>query len=206
MNPNAYDSTAARRSRAAPGKMLPPLLADVLQRMEGGEPLHVACGLWKLADGEARLSVLTWIDLHTPALAAVQANGEARFVRLILEELPKFRTTAAYISGAICGRMYWPQVKGGKPHRVDVRPIINRFSESAGTTFRDILESDIAANGGDFQNARYTADTVLRIERRRVDGNGGYRVHVLERPLSALRDCSDYVDPDSNTVDFLDEE
>lgn len=202
----SHDSTAPRFSRMARGKTLPPLVAHVLERMEAGEPLHIACGLWEVADGEARLSVLTWIDLHAPGLARVQSNGKARFIRLVLEEIPRYRTTAAFISGAIGGRMWAPPVKAGRLHQANVRQIINRFADSARATFRNVLESDLAAHGGDFQNARYSADTVLRVERQRVNGNGGYHVHVYERLLSTLPGCADYVDAEANAADFFKEE
>ena len=40
----------------------------------------------------------------------------------------KFHTTAAYISGAICGSMWMPAATGGTLFQGDVRHQIDRFS------------------------------------------------------------------------------
>ncbi len=117
----------------------------------------------------------------------------------------KYTTTAAYVSGAICGAIWQPGFDNcGIPFRSDVRRQIERFSNPSGTTFRDVLLHMLMENGGDFQNPEFTSDTVLRIERRAHEPNGkGYRVHVFERKLSALRNCADLVRPDTFTVDYL---
>ncbi len=91
-----------------------------------------------------------------------------------------YKTTAAYLSGGICGSLWMPSAEAGTPINADLRPIINRFSETARVTFEEILDSILMANGGDFQNPQFTADTVIRIERRRVEGPGKYSVHVKE--------------------------
>lgn len=114
----------------------------------------------------------------------------------------KFKTTCAYVSGGLCGRIWMPAVKAGKCFRGDVRAQIDRFSDSRGTKFRDVLLHMLMEHGGDFQAALFTADTVLRVERRWVESPGKYHVHVFERELAQLRDCADLVDPGTYTSDW----
>jgi hypothetical protein len=100
-----------------------------------------------------------------------------------------------------------PNAMAGKLHRFDMRRRIERFSDTAGITFRDALLSELIENGGDFQNAEFTADTVLRIERRAAEPNGkGYRVHVWERELSTLPHCADLVNAEAYVCDFMGDE
>lgn len=119
--------------------------------------------------------------------------------------MTQFRTTAAYISGGICGPIWWPvgQVCG-KLVKADARGLRGFYDD--GDSFRDALLSYLTREGGDFQSATFTADTVLRIERRRVDGPGKYAVHVREIELAKLPDCADLVDPDHYCGDFLGED
>src|SRR5579859_7855073 len=99
----------------------------------------------------------------------------------------KFKTTVAYVSGGIVGQMWLPPTLGGKPFQGDIRQQIRRYSVSKGITFRDVLLSMLTEHGGDFQNPQFSADTVLRIERRAIDSPGQYRVHVWEREVSAIK-------------------
>ena len=119
---------------------------------------------------------------------------------------PKYATTAVYISGGICGHLWMPDAPAGKPFRADVRPVIDRFSDPRGVTFREVLLHMLMENGGDFQDATFTADTVLRIERRRVTAPGQYTVHVRERTIDQLADCADLVESEAYTGDFLGDE
>jgi hypothetical protein len=115
----------------------------------------------------------------------------------------QYNTISAYVSGGICGKLWMPQVKGGMPFRADIRSTFNRFSKDGEpATFRDALLSVLMANGGDFQSATFTADTVLRIERV-AHTSKGRMLHVFERELSALRDCADLVDAESYVCDFM---
>lgn len=109
----------------------------------------------------------------------------------------RFRTISAYVSGAIAGPT-WGGTVGALPLQVSARVC---FETSR--TFEGALAGLLNRSGGDFCDARFTADTVLRIERRRIDGAGRYTVHVFERPIAELRDCADHVWPDRYTGDFL---
>lgn len=119
--------------------------------------------------------------------------------------MSRYTTTAAYVSGALCGRLWMPAVIGGLPYSRDVRGLFARMAPK-GATFRDALLSLLAADGGDFQGARFTGDTILRIERRTHGDGGRYSVHVRERPLAELRGCADLVDPDQSAADFMGED
>jgi hypothetical protein len=114
-----------------------------------------------------------------------------------------YSTTAAYISGGICGPIWWPYgVMGGRPLRRNLRGprgILDRFTEPA--SFREALLSLLCEEGGDFQCPRFTGDTVIRVERRRVDAPGKYRLHVKELALDRLG-CADLVDGKHHVGDF----
>lgn len=118
----------------------------------------------------------------------------------------KFVTTAAYLSGGICGALWWPVGHTcGKPFRLDLRGpfgVMDRFTEPA--TFADALNHVLMREGGDFQNAQFTADTVIRIERRRQDAPGRYSVHVREIEVANID--PDLVNDSAYTSDFFGEE
>ena len=99
--------------------------------------------------------------------------------------MARFTTTAAYLSGGICGSL-WMSGLAGTCINKNLRPVINRFSETARVTFDEMLEHILMENGGDFQNPQFTADTVIRIGRRRVEGPGKYSVHVKEIEVAEL--------------------
>lgn len=113
----------------------------------------------------------------------------------------KFRTMSIYLSGAICGSMWWPQSLGGKPFRKDARGPWGFWQK--GDSFRDALNGVLMREGGDFQNPLFTADTIVRIERRSIEGAGKYTVHVWERTIADLADCADLVNQDAYTGDFF---
>lgn len=117
-----------------------------------------------------------------------------------------FQTTAVYVSGAICGPIWWPAgAKCGTLFKSrDLRDERKRFINS-NRTFAEMLDHLLTENGGDFQHARFTSDTVIRIERRAVNGLGRYRVHVKEFELGNLPALADYVDAESYVCDFLGE-
>ena len=115
----------------------------------------------------------------------------------------KFHTTEAYISGGICGHMWMPNAMAGKPFRVSLRGpfgVMDRFTELA--TFRDALDLCLSENGGDFQDAKFTADTrivVVRVAHLET----GRTIHVRERELVNISDLADLVAEDSFTGDFM---
>lgn len=113
-----------------------------------------------------------------------------------------FRTQSAYVSGAICGSMWWPiGALGGIPLNADLQGAFKRFSEPAG--FRDALLLILMERGGDFSGAGFTEDTVIRIERVGVK-NGARWVHVRERELREIADVADLVTADAYACDFMD--
>ncbi len=118
-----------------------------------------------------------------------------------------YRTTEAYISGAICGHMWMPDSMGGKPFRKSLRGtwgILSRFTEPA--SFRDALLLLLSEEGGDFQDAQFSADTCLTIVRKRTIAPYKYEVHVRERELADLKDCADLINAEAFTSDFFDED
>ena len=115
----------------------------------------------------------------------------------------QYRTQSAYLSGAICGAIWWPVgAKCGKPLNVNLDRVRHRFSDKSGLTFRDMLLHILSEEGGDFQGAEFTADTVIRVERVAMTPNGRM-IHVREREISELADLSDLVDANSYVCDFM---
>jgi hypothetical protein len=118
-----------------------------------------------------------------------------------------FKTTEAFISGAICGDMWMPQVLGGKCIHKNLRGpwgIMDRFTEPV--SFRDALDTLLMEEGGDFQCARFAADTRITVIRKRNDGNGRYSLHVWERELVDLPSCADLVNAEAYSGDFFGDE
>lgn len=117
--------------------------------------------------------------------------------------MSQYKTTAAYLSGAICGPMWWPVgALCGKPLRKDLRGIRGFYSK--GDTFRDALDSLLMKEGGDFRHAQFTADTVIRIERKRIDAPGKWSLHVKE--IELVKSAPNLVNEDAYTGDFLGED
>lgn len=119
--------------------------------------------------------------------------------------MTQFHTSAAYLSGGICGHMWMPNAMAGKPLNKDARGAWGFFDRLDQPSFRDALLSLLMAEGGDFQDAAFTADTVFRIERRRQTDKG-YEVHVWEREISQLPDCADLVNSEAYVSDFMGED
>ncbi len=111
-----------------------------------------------------------------------------------------FKTTAIYISGAICGKMWMPASQGAILFRKDLKK--GSCYREKRDSFREILNGLLGRYGGDFQNAAFTSDTVLRIERRCIESPGKYSVHVFERTIAELKDCQDLTNEDCTASDF----
>lgn len=115
----------------------------------------------------------------------------------------KFKTTAAYVSGAICGEIWWPVgALCGLPVQFDLDGY-GGFEKGACSTFADVLESYLRRNGGDFQNAMFSEDSEVVIERLLVEAPGRYKVHVRRIPVAKV--CPDLVRPDTFASDFFGE-
>jgi hypothetical protein len=119
----------------------------------------------------------------------------------------RYETVKAVTSGGICGAI-WQRGVGtcGIPHTFDVRRRIDRLGPRI--TFRKILLLELMEHGGDFQSARFTADTELHIERRchAAPGAGNWTHTYTTRtkiiPIAKLRDCADLVDSEFCSWDF----
>ena len=115
----------------------------------------------------------------------------------------QYRTTAAYLSGGICGHMWMPNAMAGKPLNKNARGAWGFFDRCSNpASFRDALSLLLMEEGGDFQDASFTADTVFRIERVKKLPKG-YEVHVWEREIASLPDCADLVNTEAFVSDFM---
>jgi hypothetical protein len=114
----------------------------------------------------------------------------------------KYQTISARIIGGMCGPIWWPAgAMCGKPVSDDLAARMARFSEPA--TFRDALLSLLNSEGGDFQHALFTVDTVILIERgavERAGKNGRYRTHTRE--IEVARIAPDLVSEAHYSYDF----
>jgi hypothetical protein len=113
----------------------------------------------------------------------------------------RFHTESATLQGALCGKIWIPAVKCTLPITENMRQRFARFSVKAGATFRDALLSTLNEEGGDFQNASFTADTMLVIKRARNVTPGRYETRIREIEVSALSDCADLVDQETYSYD-----
>lgn len=119
----------------------------------------------------------------------------------------QFQTTAAYLSGGICGSMWWPVGQlGGKPVNITLRGLHGgKWDRGDFDTFAECLDSILAEECGDFSGAQFTEDTIIRIERKALDGPYRYRVHVREIPLADVASLREYVRHNAYTGDFMGE-
>ena len=128
------------------------------------------------------------------------ARGEAKPFAEQPARTP-FRTQSAYVSGAICGRLWWPA--GAMGGTLINEPLPSAFKRCGpGASFNDALSLILCERGGDFQGASFTADTVVRIERVGYR-NGARYVHVFEREIRDLYDCAGLADADCYVCDFF---
>ena len=65
------------------------------------------------------------------------------------------------------------------------------------------IEAALPALRGDFSGAQFTEDTIIRIERKALDGPYRYRVHVREIPLADVASLREYVRHNAYTGDFM---
>ena len=112
-------------------------------------------------------------------------------------------TIKTRISGAICGNTWMPQTLAGFPISFDLQSRRRRFSDGHGTV-RECLESWLCENGGDFQDAEFTADTEIIIEYRTPTPTG-YQYHVRTRTLADCPSVADLVNQDVYAGDFFDD-
>jgi hypothetical protein len=121
----------------------------------------------------------------------------------------KYNTTSAYVSGGICGHLWANEMAcAGRLVKKSLRGVWGFMERDRQNpeSFRDALDRLLFKEGGDFRDARFTADTVLRVERRTViDEKGKYAVHVFERELIELWNCRDLVNESCYVSDFLGE-
>lgn len=114
-----------------------------------------------------------------------------------------YRTTAVYLSGAVCGSLWWPTgVLAGRPIKVDATGPWGFLRD--GDSFRDALDSLLMREGGDFSGAQFSADSEIVIERRRIEGPGKYSIHVKRIELAKI--APDLVNVDAYASDFFGEE
>jgi hypothetical protein len=116
----------------------------------------------------------------------------------------KYTTSAAYLSGGICGAIWWPVgALCGKPIKKNLRGPWGIMPEKDNYSFEDMARQFILREGGDFQNPLFTNDTIIRIERKTATPQG-YQVRVKEILLSTV--APSWVDPEHETCEFSGED
>jgi hypothetical protein len=111
----------------------------------------------------------------------------------------KYHTYSAVVDGAIVGHLWMPAEIAGTMRVFNLRrDAFDRFADKRGATFRDALLHILAEHGGDFQDAKFSADTVIRVTRR--NGNHLYGSwHAKERELAQIPGLADLVNPEVYT-------
>jgi len=66
----------------------------------------------------------------------------------------------------------------------------------------DVVDLIVMENGGDFQDAKLTADSLIIFEFRKPT-NTGYEYHVREFEVSECPSLATYVNPDAYVSDFI---
>lgn len=117
----------------------------------------------------------------------------------------EFQTTEAYLSGAVCGPIWWPVgAMCGRPLRKDLRGTWGFMPRDGQQwSFHDALLSLLSQEGGDFQNAQFAADTVIVIVRKKFFAPGRYAFHRREIEIAKL--APDLV-ADAYSSDFMGED
>lgn len=110
----------------------------------------------------------------------------------------KYHTTSIKIHGAICGNMWMPQSMASRDLNKYVRGTWGFYDK--GDSFREALMSLLNKEGGDFQNAEFSADTVILIERKSAPVTGVFATHIKEIPILKLE--ADLVNTEWNSYDF----
>lgn len=107
------------------------------------------------------------------------------------------------LMGAMCGTIWMPAVEATVEVDSAVRGAFGFWPEGQGYTFREALLGYLTRHGGDFQNPNFTADTIIRLERRVWRGDGSRsRTVTREIYIHDLPDCDDLVNADIYTNDF----
>lgn len=120
----------------------------------------------------------------------------------------KYVTVKSYLVGGICGHLWMPGIMNGKTISENLRqPIWGIYpKEKDPLSFRDVLLSYLCKEGRDFQDAEFTEDSSIVVERVatiKAKKNGGFSAsHVFQRKISELWDCQDLVNPDYLSSDF----
>ena len=117
-------------------------------------------------------------------------------------------TTKARLVGGICGSLWMPAIDGGIEFSTDLRDQFDRMAGTGPTTFRDALLHVLMANGGDFQNPKFTGDTRLVVTRTCPDRSDFRRTRTKEWMLSEVTrgDIADLVNNEIYVNDFVGDE
>jgi hypothetical protein len=118
-----------------------------------------------------------------------------------------FTTTEAYVTGGICGSMWWPYGElGGTPFHARLRGPLNEWDRYDCDTFAECLGHLLIEKGGDFSGSQFTADTEVVIVRVAWDTPGHRRIHSRSFHVTKLPGCADLVNADVYTGDMLGDE
>ena len=118
----------------------------------------------------------------------------------------KTHTFEAYISGGIYGNTWMPCAMAGKAIRENLQGPWGFYQK--GDSFREALESLLMREGGDFRDAKFTADTELVFVMRTPSRHSSH-IRTVIRHSIVLYERAEYADlcnVDAFTSDFTGEE
>ena len=98
------------------------------------------------------------------------------------------------LMGTLEGPIWMPAVTAQKPVEVDLTRMAALYVNATGSGLIEAVKS--VTDDGDFQSARLTGDSFVRIEHRRPRPNGwSLRVHTVD--ITNLPSLADHIAPDS---------
>ena len=101
--------------------------------------------------------------------------------------------------GTLEGPIWMPAITAQKPVEADLTRIASTYLNATGSGLVEAAHS--LCDDGDFQSARLTGDSFIRIEHRRLRADGsGWTSRVRTVDVTRLPSLADYVAPDSSAL------
>lgn len=100
--------------------------------------------------------------------------------------------------GTLEGPIWMPAVTAQKPVQADLTRIASTYVNATGSGLIEAAQS--VCDDGDFQSARLTGDSFIRIEHRRLRPNG-WTSRVRTVDVTELPSLAEYVAPDAYSLE-----
>jgi hypothetical protein len=114
------------------------------------------------------------------------------------------KQTSVRLDGAICGYTWMPQSMAGIPTHANLQSEAARLATPP-DSMRDILLHVLMEKGGDFQDARFSADTLIIVGHHWQSGPVS-KSHARYVRVADWPGCEDLIHADADSSDFIPEE